>query len=747
MDLRAPHTDPPSSRHRSVSARHLVPLLILLCFAGAPRQQELPATPDDAASATGAALRPTAHAPLPASLADLWLGPLGGSARSAVRSYATNLAAAADQLQQKKYAEALPLLQPEHFIGSLLGDYAAYYTGVAQMGLGQLAEARQTFAALRTRDPEGYLSEAVLLREGEVAEEQEDFDAALSLYGRLVADGSTAPDEALFRLGLAAVAAGDRPKAVGAFRSLYFRFPQSSRAAAVEAELAKLGDRQPSGESAADFELNLGRAEQLFGARAYKDARRVFTALRPHASGDTKELVAVRLGECDYYLKRYVSARTALEPYLTRGSRQDEAQFFYLSAARGRRAFPEVESRTRRLVRDFPHSSWAEEALNNLATQYILQDRDADAISVFREMLAKFPSGARAERAAWKLGWWAYETGALTEAVRVFERTAGAFPQSDNRPSFLYWAARAHEKLGNQDMAAARYALVLGDYRNTYYGRLAAGRVARHGRPAPAYRLADLDTGLPLTAGLGGTTTGQPPVAPVPTAPLIRSLLSLQLYDDAINELTYLQRTAGDSPAIQATLAWIHNQRGDLRRGINVMRRAYPQYMAAGGEDLPPEILKVLFPIDYWDLIRRHSVAQGLDPYLVAALVAQESTFLPAVRSPANAYGLMQILPSTGRRIARSLQIPRFSTRLLTNPETNVRIGTTYFARLSQKLGGVHLALASYNAGERRVSRWLAEKPDLEEDEFIDAIPFPETQNYVKRILGTAEDYRRLYGD
>ena len=83
---------------------------------------------------------------------------------------------------------------------------------------------------------------------------------------------------------------------------------------------------------------------------------------------------------------------------------------------------------------------------------------------------------------------------------------------------------------------------------------------------------------------------------------------------------------------------------------------------------------------------------------------------------------------------------------MLTNPETNIRLGTLYFSRLVQQFGGTHYALASYNAGENRVVRWKAERPGLDEDEFIDDIPFPETQNYVKRILGTAEDYRQLYG-
>jgi soluble lytic murein transglycosylase len=127
-------------------------------------------------------------------------------------------------------------------------------------------------------------------------------------------------------------------------------------------------------------------------------------------------------------------------------------------------------------------------------------------------------------------------------------------------------------------------------------------------------------------------------------------------------------------------------------------------------------------------------------------LVAQESTFQADVQSVANAWGLMQVVPATGRRYATRLGIPRFSTRRLTDPEVNVRIGTAYFSDLVRRYDGDHAAaLAAYNAGENRVDRWRAERPNLEQDEFIDDIPFPETQNYVKRILGTAEDYRRLY--
>ena len=105
----------------------------------------------------------------------------------------------------------------------------------------------------------------------------------------------------------------------------------------------------------------------------------------------------------------------------------------------------------------------------------------------------------------------------------------------------------------------------------------------------------------------------------------------------------------------------------------------------------------------------------------------------------------MQLMPATARQYARKLNL-RYSQALLTRPESNIRMGTANFADAIREFGGLHFALAAYNAGPRPVKQWMAERPGVDADEFIDDIPYPETQNYVKRILGTAEDYRRLYG-
>src|SRR4029078_8323953 len=136
----------------------------------------------------------------------------------------------------------------------------------------------------------------------------------------------------------------------------------------------------------------------------------------------------------------------------------------------------------------------------------------------------------------------------------------------------------------------------------------------------------------------------------------------------------------------------IYHQKGDLRRAITVMRRAYPQFLAAGGEGLPAKLMQIIFPLTHWDSIKRNAAIYELDPYVVAALIAQESTFDASARSVANAWGLMQIARAPCNPPARQRGIRRFTTPMLTNGDTSIRLGTLYFNRLVGPFGGVYYA-------------------------------------------------------
>ena len=675
-------------------------------------------------------LTATAHAPLPRDPLQLWLAPKYAGLRSkpAVAKFRTGVRLHAEA----RYTEALPLVSVP-MSEPLLADYAAFYTGLTELRLSQLDKAEATFARLLQRPLEGYLREAVRLHAAETAEARGDHRRAAAIYKQLASERTLNPADVLMRLARSSHASNDTAGAAKAWARVFYEFPLSAEAAFAEQELDTRGLWQPLTPGSARYSFELGRAERLFGAKRYAEARKAFSRLEPLASGKDDELVALRIAESDHYMGRHAAARTALEPYTRRASRQAEAQFFYLTATRELGHHDEYVRLARELVAAWPQESWAEETLNNLGTHFILIDEDERAVGVFAELLERFPEGRRAPRAAWKTGWWAYRKGQYDRTTKIFETAAARFPRSDYRSGWLYWTARSYDRLDDTDRARARYALVVADYGNTYYGRLAA-RILDERRALSSVRT-DV-----VTAALEADVPSLPP-----TEGLIRALIAHELYGDAMQELQYAQRTWGDSPAIEATMGLVYSKLGDLRRGINAMKRAYPQYMASGGEQLPDDLLEVLFPVAYWDLIRKHARARGLDPFLIAALMAQESTFDPAIRSRANAIGLMQILPSTGRQYARKIGIRRFRTSMLTQPETNIRLGTTIFADLSKKFGGTHFALASYNAGETAVRQWIAERPGLDRDEFIDDIPYPETQNYVKKIVGTAEDYRRLY--
>ncbi len=683
----------------------------------------------------------------------------GSAPPPALAGFATGLRL----LREAKHAQALPYFRSPALKGTPLEHYARYHAGLAYLGMSRPEEARSEFAQVRGAKPVGYLLEAATLREAEAATAASDHAGAARLYEQAAQNRTAAPDAVLLALAQAYEKAGDAGKAAAAYRRVYYEFPLSDLAGVAAVALGPKSVEWLR-ESPDRYKLELDRAERLFAARRYQPAREAFALLRQVARGDDAELTAMRVAECDHYLGRYRQAREGLAPFLDKASRKAEARFFYLTATRGLKRHDEYVRLARELVRDFPDSSWAEETLNNLGTHHILVDEDEEAARVFAELYKAFPKGRYAPRAAWKAGWWAYKNGRYGEAAHYFEDAAGTFPRSDYRPSYLYWAARAREHSGDRAGATSVYRIVRADYEQSYYGRLTTTRLSKLGvalkadsapaanagtRGAPkAPAVVPAADGDGNVAGRGDTVAaaaGANPTPP-PNAELIRLLIRLELYDLAREEVLCAQRTTGNLPMLDATLGWLYNKENDLRRGIIYMKRAYPQFLSAHGKALPDELLRVIYPMDYWPLISKYSKQHGLDPFLVAALINQESSFQPDARSRANAIGLMQILPSTGRRLARQQRL-RFTTASLTRPEYNIRLGTAFFADLSRRLGGVHLALASYNAGAHRVSLWQAERPALERDEFIDDIPFPETQTYVKKILGSAEDYRALYKD
>jgi TolA-binding protein len=422
------------------SAQSIVPA------AAVPADLQQPAEPQQQ-------LQPTTHAALPQNDEDYWFAPRAAE-RAAVKK--SPLADAAAAYASGNYLASLMSAQQARAAGGPLEGYAQYYVGLSQLRLSNGAEADKAFDAVLARKPEGYLSVGAMLSKAEAAELRGDHAGAADIYDKLTAHKTIAADEVLLRLGRASLAAGSRTRAAEAFLRVYYEFPLTDSATTAGSALGPLQDLITK----KDAKLDLGRALMLFGAKRYGEARSAFQDLQKDVSGDDREVVDLRIAESDYFLKRYAAARDGVRPYVEQASRKAEAKFFYLSALRGLGDPDQAADLTRALVQEFPDSSWAGEALNNLGTYYIVTNQDDLAAQTFRELFEKFPSGPNAERSAWKYGWWAYTTGNYPETARVFESAAAAFPRSDYRPPYLYWAARAREKMGERETSRARMRLV-----------------------------------------------------------------------------------------------------------------------------------------------------------------------------------------------------------------------------------------------------------------------------------------------
>jgi soluble lytic murein transglycosylase len=177
------------------------------------------------------------------------------------------------------------------------------------------------------------------------------------------------------------------------------------------------------------------------------------------------------------------------------------------------------------------------------------------------------------------------------------------------------------------------------------------------------------------------------------------------------------------------------------------MKHYAGDYLYLPIESAPLQFWTLAFPLPYRADLERFSKKNGLDVFLVAALIRQESEFDPKVVSYANARGLTQILPSTGRELSRRLKLQPYSVAKLFQPSYNLQLGTYYLQSLTEQTGGrIEAALAAYNAGLSRARSWLGWGDFQEPAEFIETVPFYQTRSYIQTVLRNADMYRRVYG-
>ena len=640
-------------------------------------------------------------------------------------------------LEARRAGEAAESFLSPRIDSTELSSHALYFAS-GEIDDADRRQAIDILDRLISKDPEFALVNEARLRRGRLLVEEQRLEEAAGLFRDILADGQPDfIDEGLYELAGALTELDQSREAVKLLEKLYYQMPTSPLARDAGRKLTTLRGRFPAEDSERLYRLALERAELLYQNERYRDAYDAYTSLLTQFKSrvDT-ERVHLRRGICQYRLRQSATADKILQQ-VKRSDLQPEAIYYRaLADQRGRRR-QSFQMKLAEILAMSPQSPWAEEALWSLANDHLDEgERDA-AVRLLTRLVNEFRDGKRYVEAQWHLLWAQYRQGMYVDSAVGFERVAREHPADDGLSKFLYWGARAYESSGQVDRAVALYRQVLLGFKNTYYGRRAEEHLIQLGGVlAPLAAVEPARVGIELTDALGVYRSDR--------QARIAQLLAMGLHQEAILEAKRSVHSEGD-PAFLATVAWIQDQQGDVREAISTMREAFPFHVSATGDLLPRAIWQIMYPLKYWDVVERHSQENDLDPYLVAALIRQESTFNARVRSPAGARGLMQIMPATGQTIARE-QRRRYQHADLYDPDVNVRFGTHYFRKVLDIFGGrIDYALAGYNAGPHRVRAWTRTESSADPEEFIEEIPFTETRNYVKLVLRNEMLYRRIY--
>ena len=639
-------------------------------------------------------------------------------------------------LQDQRYADAVTAFKEARKAGSVLADFTTYLQAKADLAQQLYAEAENLLAKFDAQYPESILTNKAELLLAQVYVADGDPQSALQTLAAMPEAARTS-SAYLFAEAQAQQMAGNVDAAERLYGTIYTGYAASPEAAQISAQLHTLELRHPF-----TVEQRVRNAEGLAAAGQYSAASAQYNALANSPALAGSPQMNLYLAKAAYYEFRQ-EHHVDITQLALLSDTNDEAGalrlYLTLESARDQNNPQQVQSLLTQMQQRFPQSRWTEEALFSAGNMALVANDLPTAAQSYSALATEFPASSRAAASHWHAAWIAYRLGKMPDAASLFQQQIVRYPSQPQVAAALYWRGRIYEDAEhNRAAAAACYAKLSADFHHYYYADLARARLAQ----MPGVQAARL-------AWLEPVHGPKPPAlttdVPDDDTHLIRARL---LANAALNEYIAPEIQASPESRAWAPLAeaQIYSSYGEDFHALEAMKQAVHSYLAVPIAEIPRAYWLLLFPRPDWPVLTQDAKRSGLDPYLVASLIRQESEFNPGAVSYANAFGLMQLLPRVGRVLGREARMGRVTANSLLNPQINLRLGTMYLRQLMDEFNNQpEYALAAYNAGDDRVKSWQANGPYADLPEFVESIPFTQTREYVQAILRNAEIYRRLY--
>ena len=637
----------------------------------------------------------------------------------------------------RRYVDATGMYRQAGVSGVALDDYADYLGAQAALQAGRGTDAYALLDHFAERHPDSiFVANAPILLANAYIQ-QNNPQGALKVLQPLMDTAQASHGDFRYALGRAYQMAGDVGHAAPVYRSLYADLPLSFEAGQARGQLQAMGVPLTAEERKA-------HADQMFNAKRYAEAGEEYHSIERDGLGLSAadhDALLIYAAVCDMKMKRI--SRKDVEK-LPDTSDDSAALKLYMLAEISRNENDEAghDELIGQMVKRFPKSRWLEEALYSGGNMYLLKHDAQQATYHYSLLVLMFPSSTYASSAHWRAAWMNYRIRNYSEAARLMDEQIKGYPAGIEVPSALYWRGRIYEDEEHNFAQAANYYRALSaSYINYYYGELARKRlsVLNSQVSVPVAQAAVLSSVRKLEIP---DLTGE---LPENDPHLIKARL---LANAALNEYIGPEIQASPTSAEWGALgqAEIYASYGEYTRALQSMKHSGISFFALPMDQVPDVYWRLLFPQPYWSELVANSGENGLDPYLVASLIRQESEFNAGAVSRANAYGLMQLLPSVGKSLAKREKMKGFTTAQLLNPSVNLRLGTINLRQALDRFGGQQeYALAAYNAGDTPVRQWMSSGDYKDIAEYVESIPYTETREYVQAILRNRQMYKALY--
>ena len=586
----------------------------------------------------------------------------------------------------------------------------------------------------------GPLLPAALLLAGRESARVGDLAGAIVFYRRFLDRYPEHGDSPAARFGLATAleSTGEGEEALRLFHGIWITAPLSPAAPAARDRERALADRGVPALPLTPRE-RVDRAERLLiGGQATQAKVEVDALIAEGISGDPL-LRALRVAaEASRRLGKSDEALRAVDRAIAVAPGERRATWLLERARLQQSRSPQAAIVTLdRLVGEYPKSSEASDAL--LLRAQILESlaQPVEAEATYARLALGYADDDDAGRALWRLGWMAWFRRDYEGAIAKWSRLMNLPGGQALRDNAIYWIGRAHEERGEVDLATRQWTESVGREPRGYFGILATARLQRRGSPVPIAR--ELSTPITLPLDALEPLRGEPRYA---KATALRAAGLGAWADGELDEVA--RRSAGEAPRLYA-VSTLFAQDARYHLSLRILRREFLPLARAGYAWLPRPFWDMFYPLGWRAEIASAAQKGAVDPLLVSAVVREESSYNPLVRSRVGARGLMQLMPDTARPLARARGMDFREGDLLDDPAANVELGAAYLGWLVREFGEPRLAMAAYNAGPNRVKEWWAARKSDDLEVWVEQIPYNETRNFVRRVSVGYEEYRRLY--